>query len=75
MIHSCMRMSRINEQEHVHECCSIHGHECSLILVVINAGARDIHDMDINVTFLLSSYMPMNDARMNVWVTKTSKSE
>ena len=37
--------------------------------------ARDIHDMDINVTFLLSSYMPMNDARMNVWVTKTSKSE
>ena len=38
-------------------------------------GARDIHDMDINVTFLLSSYMPMNDARMNVWVTKTSKSE
>ena len=42
-------------------------HECT--------GARDIHDMDINVTFLLSSYMPMNDARMNVWVTKTSKSE
>ena len=40
--------------------------------------ARDIHDMDINVTFLLSSYMPMNDARYineNVWVTKTSKSE
>ena len=34
--------------------------------------ARDIHDMDINVTFLLSSYM---NARMNVWVTKTSKSE
>ena len=45
-------------------------HECT--------GARDIHDMDINVTFLLSSYMPMNDVAfmdMNVWVTKTSKSE